>query len=204
MRDRRRFVPWTALVLIAAALVPQRADAQWRRDRDRERQRDRSSRYDRDRWADRDLTFVVGALSSDDEDRNFPMAAVRVGWGIRRWLRSELGASYATGSRDVFAQNGARLDDATVQLGTLTLGLRAEAPLEYVRPYVGMAAGLFGEHVEDGVKFVSTTMAFPAGVRLLLSPRIALQGEVRFRFDHRERTGQTVNVEQTGGISIAF
>lgn len=205
MQDRRRLVSWIALVAIAATLIPQRADAQRRRERDRERQRDRyAQRHDRDGWADRDLTFVVGALDSDDDDENFPMAAMRVGWRVRSWLRSELGASYATGSRDVFARNGARLGDATVQLGTVMVGLRAEAPFEYVRPYVGAAAGLFGEHVADGAKFVRTTMAFPAGVRLLLSSRIALQGEARFRFDQSEHAGQLVNVEQTGGISIAF
>jgi hypothetical protein len=203
MRDRRRHVPWIVLALLGVTAIPHRADAQWRRDRDRDRDRDRYS-YRHDEWAGRDLTFAVGALRSDDDDKNFPMAAVRVGWRLRSWLRSELGASYATGSRDRFAQNGTRLDDATLQLGTATLGLRAEAPLEYLRPYVGVSAGLFGQHVTDGPNYVRTTMDFPVGLRLLLSPRLALQAEGRFRFDQRKDGGQGVNVEQTGGIAVAF
>lgn len=206
MRARRpRSVTATSTALVALLLLPAALGAQWRRDRDRDRDRSRERYYGREsEVAYRDLTFLVGALRSDEDGQNFPMAAMRVNWRLRRWLRTELGASYGVGSRDILASNGQRLDDARVQLGTATLGLQAQLPLEYVRPYVGVAAGLFGRHEEGGDKFVRTTMAFPAGLRVMLSPRLALQGEVRWRFDQQERAGQAANIEKTGGISVAF
>ena len=42
----------------------------------------------------------VGALRSQDDDVSLPMASLRTAWRLRRWLRSELGVSYAIGSID--------------------------------------------------------------------------------------------------------
>ena len=84
------------------------------------------------------------------------------------------------------------------------LGLRAELPARYIRPYVGVAAGLLFRAEEDGAQYVRTTMAFPTGVRISLSERVSLRGEARWRFDQRRVGGQAVRVEQTGGLSVVF
>ena len=204
--------------LCALALAPSVSDAQSRRDRDRDRdhERDRDSDRDRDRIRGirlsfqrertpyREITMSVGALHSNDDDKNFPMASLRADWRLRRWLRSEFGVSYATGSIDRLENGSNPTDDRTLQLATATVGLRAELPTPWVRPYVGAAAGLVHRHEEEGAQYVRTTMAFPAGLRIVLSDRVSLRGEARFRFDQRRRGGEAVRIEQTGGLSVAF
>lgn len=201
-------LPRAGALICALVLVPALAEAQSTRDRDRERddRRYRTVRVSlerRDRVPDREITMSVGALRSDDDDKNLPMAALRTDWRLRRWLRSELGVSYAIGSTDVPAGGGAT-NSRSVQIGTATVGLRAEFPNRFVRPYVGVAAGLVMRDEESGDRFTRTTMAFPAGVRVLLSDRVSLRVEARARFDTRRTGGEATGIEQTGGLSIVF
>lgn len=196
-------VPRPTLVLAtlcALAIVPSIAEAQTRR----ERVRSVRISIERERAPDREITMSVGALRSEDDDENFPMAALRADWRLRRWLRSELGVSYAIGSIDRLESGVVPPESRTLQMATATVGLRAELPTAWVRPYLGAAAGLVLRHEEEGAQYVRTTMAFPAGLRLLLSDRVSLRGEARFRFDQRQRGGEGVRIEQTGGLSVAF
>ena len=208
--------------LFALALTPALSEAQYdTRDRDRERERQSERERDRERDArtvrtvrismerrsptpDREITMSVGALRSDDDSENLPMAAIRTDWRLRRWLRSEVGVSYAIGSTERLENGVIPADERTLQLGTATVGLRAELPARYLRPYVGVAAGLAMRAEEDGAKYVRTTMAFPAGVRVVLSDRVSVRAEARFRFDQRRGGGEAYRVEQTGGLSVAF
>jgi len=194
--------PTVALAaLCALTLLPTVAHAQ--RD-DRRVRTVRISINRGDRASDREITMSVGALRSNDDDVNLPMAALRADWRVRRWLRSEFGVSYATGSTERSENSTLPVSARTVQIATTTVGLRAELPSQVFRPYVGVAAGLALRYEEDGAQYVRTTMAFPAGVRLSLSDRVALRAEARFRFDSRRSGGETVRVEQTGGLSVAF
>jgi hypothetical protein len=188
--------------LCALTLLPRPAEAQFRRDRDERRLRITVER--RDRTPDREITMSVGALRSDDDDKNLPMAALRTDWRLRRWLRSELGVSYAIGT--VTPPGGGLIPPParTVQLGTATVGLRAELPTQLLRPYVGVAAGLAMRDEETSSPVVRTMMAFPAGVRIVLSDRVSLRGEARFRFDQRRAGGEATSIEQTGGLSVVF
>ena len=204
--------------LFALALTPALSEAQYdTRDRDRERERQRERDRDartvrsvrisverRSPTPDREITMSVGALRSDDDSENLPMAAIRTDWRLRRWLRSEVGVSYAIGSTERLENGVIPADERTLQLGTATVGLRAELPARYLRPYVGIAAGLAVRAEEDGAKYVRTTMAFPAGVRVVLSDRVSVRAEARFRFDQRRGGGEAYRVEQTGGLSVAF
>lgn len=196
-------VPRPTLVLAALcalAIVPSIAEAQTRR----ERVRGVRISIERERAPHREITMSVGALRSEDDDENFPMAALRADWRLRRWLRSELGVSYAIGSIDRLENGVVPPESRNLQMATATVGLRAELPTAWVRPYVGAAAGLVLRHEEEGAQYVRTTMAFPAGLRLLLSDRVSLRGEARFRFDQRQHGGERVRIEQTGGLSVAF
>lgn len=160
--------------------------------------------FERERVADREITLSVGVLDNDDEDVRMPMAAVRVDWGLRRWLTSELGVSYATGSIEQLEDGMPIADERDLQLATATVGLRAELPTPYVRPYIGASGGLVLRDEEDGSSYVRTTAAFPAGLRLNLSNRISFRAEARFRFDRRRAGGEAVRIEQTGGLSVVF
>lgn len=192
--------------LVALGLLPNSATAQRRDDRRDDRQV-RSFRISVDRGErrpDREITMSVGALRSDDDDLTLPMAALRTDWRLRRWLRSELGVSYGVGTID--AQAGGFVDGASrsLQLGTATVGVRAELPTDFIRPYVGIATGLAYRAEEDSPKYVRTTTAFPVGVRFLLGDRVSLRAEARWRFDQRRTGGQNVMLEQTGGLSVVF
>jgi hypothetical protein len=147
----------------------------------------------------------VGALSYDRaDDDNFPMAALRVDWRLRHWLRSEVGIAYALAD---IPRPGATAadDDINSSLLAATVGLQAELPVPYVRPYVGASAGLFGRFDEEGGdRFVRPTMAFPVGVRIPFSSRLGLRAEARFRFDEHEDGRSSPDVEQTVGVSIGW
>lgn len=150
----------------------------------------------------REVSLVVGVLSYDPaDDKNFPMAALRFDWRLSRYIRSELGFGYALA--ELSDPAGA---DMNSSLLAATVGLRAELPLPVVRPYVGAAVGLFGrfDAEDEGDQFVRPTQAFPVGVRLAFSQRVALRGEVRFRFDEHRGGGSAVDVEKTGGLSFSF
>lgn len=167
--------------------------------------------HDRDdAMASRSLTLSVGALRyRDDADESHPMAALRAEWRLRSWLRSELGMSYALANFDVTPEGAAASEEIDASLATATVGLTAELPFPFVRPYAGAAVGLGARFDGDGDTyegdtFVRPLLAFPVGVRIPVSPRLGLRAEARFRFDEQRDGRSLTNVEQTIGVSFGF
>ena len=163
----------------------------------------------RDQVPTRNLTLAVGVLTYDfagQSDDNFPMAALRADWRLTRFLRSEIDATYALGDvADATAEDGER----STSLATATAGVQAELPFRFLRPYAGVAVGLFGrfdgdENGSDGERSVRPTTAFPLGVRLAVSPRLAVRAELRFRFDQHDNNTTALNREQTVGLSFRY
>ena len=187
-----------AVALVAALVVlPSIASAQRvvvRRDRDRDRY---ELRVERDRAPSRDLLLGVGVLHDDLTDDDVPMAALRAGWRLRSWLRSEVGGSYAMAD----AIGGG---DGHSQLVAATVGLQAELPWPVIRPYVGGALGLAARFDDQAKDFVRPTFQVPVGLRLPLTSRLSLQGEVRWRFDELPSGGSAVNREHTVGVRVGF
>ena len=216
---RRRFVLATVTAALAAATfaaTPDAAEAQRvvvRRGQPREPVRTVVVHRERSRWSSgpsRSLTLAVGALRyRDAADENHPMAALRAEWRLRSWLRSELGVSYALANLDVTPAGSATTEEIDASLLAATVGLNAELPIPFVRPYVGAALGLGARFDGDGEtyegdSFVRPIVAFPVGVRVPLSPRLALRAEARFRFDEQQDGRSMTNVEQTVGVSFGF
>lgn len=163
----------------------------------------------RDHAPSRNLTLAVGVLTYDfagRSDDNFPMAALRADWRLARFLRSEIDATYALGDvADATAEDGER----STGLATATVGVQAELPFRYLRPYAGVAVGLFGrfdgdEAGSDGERSVRPTTAFPLGLRLAVSPRLAVRAELRFRFDQHDNNTTALDREQTVGLSFRY
>ncbi|HEU4630275.1 MAG TPA: hypothetical protein VFS08_11065 [Gemmatimonadaceae bacterium] len=154
----------------------------------------------------RQLSLSVGVLRYDPaDDDNFPMAALRVDWRLRHWLRSEVGLAYALADVTPAGAPAGSDEEINSSLLAATVGVQAELPVPYVRPYVGAAAGLFGRLDEEGGdRFVRPTMAFPVGIRIPLSSRLGLRAEARWRFDEHETGGSAVDVEQTVGVSFGW
>jgi hypothetical protein len=153
----------------------------------------------------RQLSLQVGALRYDQNGREtIPMAALRGEWRLTRLLRGELGGAYGFGDLPrVTPAAGAGLVQAHALAATV--GVLGELPTPVVRPYAGVAAGLFGRFDErGGERFVRPTVAFPVGVRAYLSPRLALRGEVRFRFDQIPAGSSATNTEFTAGLSVGY
>ena len=195
------------LPLALSLLLPAGAEAQRRR-RDRDDDHVRVRVY-RDRYREpmstRDLSLMVGVLKYDYAEDNLPTAALRAGWRLNRFLRSELDVSYATGDVGAVPGSGDAGGERNASLGAATVGIQAELPFPFLRPYAGAAAGLFGRWDEgDGGSFVRPTHAFPVGVRLALSPRIAVRAETRFRFDEHESGPSATNTEYMAGLSFGF
>ena len=215
---RRRFVLVSAAAALAAttlAATPDVAEGQRvvvRRGQPREPVRSVVVRRDHDRYgaASRSITLSVGALRyRDAADDNHPMAALRAEWRLRHWLRSELGVSYALANLDVTPAGAATPEEIDASLLTATVGLNAELPIPIVRPYVGAAVGLGARFDGDGDtyegdSFVRPLLAFPVGVRIPVSSRLALRAEARFRFDEQQDGRSMTNVEQTVGVSFGF
>lgn len=187
-------------LVVLASITPATSHAQRRREV-RVQYRD-----DDQRWArnDRYISLMVGALDADfAEDRNFPMAALRADWRLARLIRTELDVTYAL--VEVPRLPGSADEDANSNVFTSTLGVQAELPLDIVRPYAGVAVGLFGRFdQEGGRRFVRPTHAFPLGLRVMVSPRLALRAEVRWRFDSSPNGPSTVDREQTAGLSFSY
>ena len=202
--SRQKYISIAIGVVICLPVI---SHAQSTRDRGRDDRRERTIRFSverRDRVPDREITMSVGAYRSQDDDKILPMASLRTDWRLRRWLRSELGASYAIGSIKTPGGGLVAPPDQTLHVASATVGIRAELPTQFVRPFLGVAAGLAYRNEENGTSYVRTTMAFPAGLRFVLSDRVSLRAEARFQFDQRRAGGEAVGVEQTGGLSVVF
>lgn len=196
MRQLRSIVLLAAAAIAAAPLV---ADAQRvvvHRDRD-----SYDVRVRRDRTPGRDITLGVGVLRDDLTNDDAPMAALRAGWRLRSWLRSELGVSYALADAA-----GAAADGDNAHLASAVVGLQAELPWPLVRPYMGAAVGLAGrfEDGDGGEDTVRPTVQFPVGLRLPITSRLGLQAEVRWRFDEQRSGASVVNREHTLGLQFGF
>jgi hypothetical protein len=177
--------------------------------RRREPRREPRRTYGRDDWsyggARRQLTLGVGVLQYDlGGSETIPLAALRGDWRLSRLWRGELGVSYGFG--DLPRAPGTVGAPGLVGAHVLapTLGLTAELPTPYLRPYAGAAAGLFARFDDGGGDFVRPTFAFPVGVRAYLSPRLALRAEARFRFDQQPTGVSAPNRELTAGLSVGY
>ncbi len=196
-----------SLVVVAAlVLVPSLAEAQRvivRRGKVVERE-ERQPRRQRDREPARRMTLAVGVLNYDPADDDLPMAALRADWRLSRWVRSELGVSYAMGDVPLPVVDGPV--EVNSHLVNATVGVNAELPMSVVRPYVGLAGGLFARFDgEDGEDFVRPSVAVPVGLRIPITPNLGLRTEVRWRFDQHEGSGDSVvNREITAGLSFGF
>jgi hypothetical protein len=148
----------------------------------------------------RALTLQAGGFSYDqiDADRS-PMLGLQMNWALSPLVVSEVGV---TGSQ-VSLPGVLGTDNRRV--GTLTVGVQAQAPLPYVQPYVGVSTGVVREfdRVADG-HTVRSTHAFPVGVRVPLSQHVGLRGEVRYRFDDLDGGRNVPNTERTLGVTVRF
>ena len=73
----------------------------------------------------------------------------------------------------------------------------------FLAEYVSTIGSRLATHVNDG-DFVRPTVAAPVGVRIPFSSRIALRGEVRWRFDQHPDGDSAVNREITAGLSFGY
>lgn len=195
MSFARRATPVLVLACAALSLLPDGAEAQRRR----------GVFIRAAEVPTRTLSLQVGGFTYDREDDDtFPMAALRVDWRLSRHIRAEVGAAYALGETEV-AQGDAVAEEENTSLVSVAAGVQAEARLGPVRPYLGVAAGLFGRFdPEGGERFVRPTHEFPVGLRIALTRDLGLRAELRPRFDEHEDGRSSPDFEQTLGVTFRF
>lgn len=193
MHERRLIMSLAAALLLLPA-VPAIAESQ---------ARVRIMTRSAPRLPDRDITLAVGVMDYDRGDGDLaPMASLRAEWGLRRWVRSELALSYALA--DVPRPDLGTDETSNAQLAGASLGIKAELPSQVIRPYVGVAAGLFGRFdSDDGEEFVRPSLSVPAGVRVRLG-NASLRLEARWRFDEHKDGVSVPSREFTAGLGFRY
>lgn len=156
------------------------------------------------RLPDRDLSLVVGVFDYDRDNGDVsPMAALRAEWRVARWVRAEIGASYALATVDR-SDLGAG-EESNSNLLHASVGIKAELPSPVLRPYVGAAVGLFGRFdSDDGQEFVRPSLAVPVGLRIPVGDRVNLRAETRFRFDEHLDGRSVPGREFTVGLGVRY
>lgn len=135
----------------------------------------------------------------------FPMGAVRVDWPLNRFLRAEVGGSFARPGAVIHLDQyeTPTAVNAHTQLFTATAGLQLELPTRLARPYAGVAAGLFARRdPSPGERFVAATREVMGGVRVPLNETVGVRGEVRLRLDDHGGRGTSSDLEHTVGLTI--
>ncbi|HEV2146616.1 MAG TPA: hypothetical protein VGR37_04300 [Longimicrobiaceae bacterium] len=156
----------------------------------------------------RAVSLMVGGFGSDiNESTTFGIAAARLDQRLSRHFLAEAGLSFARGEVEIgdYSSSQPVFSRATTSLATATVGVQAEAPLGPVRPYVGIASGLYLRmDPSGGHRFLYTTTEFPAGVRVPLTERLGARAEVRLRYDEQQGNGPALGAETTVGVSLRF
>ena len=137
------------------------------------------------------VTLAYGSLRYEPSDNTrFPLVAVRLDQTISRWARFETAASFSRPEvqTDAIGQYDPTLPTERSSLFSVTVGALARWDVGPVEPYGGLAIGIFirRDSDSDGRRFSRTAFAFPFGVRVKLTDRFGVRGEIRFREDAHE------------------
>lgn len=158
----------------------------------------------------RTVTARAGGLMVDAEgDASKLMLGLGVDWQLSKHVLAEVDGSWSLSDGlivDYSDPTNYRSWPTKTHLATATVGVQAQAVLGPVRPYVGIATGLFVHYdvKAGGDRFPRYTTAFPLGVRVDVTDRIGLRGELRPRFDVAQSGNAGINLEQTLGLSLRF
>ena len=165
-----------------------------------EAQRRRTERWERfDHYPSaRTVTLQVGTFTHDYyDDEASPMGALRLNWGVARWVLTELGVFYTQPETS---------DDETVHMTGVDVGVQAQLPHSFISPYVGLATGIHYTDEGDGGDsyFAGSTQAM-GGIRLWLSRSVGIRGEGRFRIDDQQNSPNAAdNFELTAGLMLRW
>lgn len=150
-------------------------------------------------------TLALGSLRYvPSANTEFRMVAIRFDRNTSRWMRFETAASFSR--PDVQTDAGGVYDPSAptekTNLLTVTVGAQVQWQFGRLQPYGDVAFGIFARRDgdADGRRFSRTAFAFPFGVRVKVTDRFGLRGEVRFREDGHEVVTHS-NREMTVGLS---
>jgi hypothetical protein len=125
----------------------------------------------------REISVAVGVMQYDVSGTGTaPMIALRTAVPfVRSWLLGEVSLSYAS-LDEQFSTVGTRVGVAEGQV-------QVQWPAARVRPYLGLGGGLlhYFNNAGGGRVATSPTISGGVGLRLGLSPRVGVRGELRSR-----------------------
>ena len=145
-------------------------------------------------WGTHTVTLQIGGFTHDYYgDGMSPVVAVRSGWRFHRWAVAELGGMYTRPENPGEGPND--------MLG-VDLGLRAEAALSVVRPYIGLAMGIHGTFEKaPGDRYFGPSTQAMAGVNVGTWSALGLRLEARYRLDQAQDGASADNTELTAGLT---
>ena len=168
-------------------------------------------------------SLSLGAFNYDaGGDAWTPLVAARLARVLSSVFVAEAGLSHARATVDrirYYERPGSDIPEVEVSqvatpITTADLSLQAQLPLRLVQPYVGVAAGVFvlaqgripAEFREGSGKrhYAGASRAALGGVRVPVTPRLALRAELRLRRDRHAGGFDALDVEQTGGVAWRF
>ena len=146
-------------------------------------------------WPRRAIGLQGGVLYHDYfGDAAAPHVIGRIDWRNSRWVLVGLSAFYAR------PENPG--EPATNMFGS-ELSVQAEAPLQYLRPYIGMGMGIHGTfEPPGGDRFFAPSTQVMLGFRTLLHERWGAIAEARYRIDQQQGSPDAAdNIALTAGIT---
>lgn len=168
-------------------------------------------------------SISIGAFNYDaGGDAWTPLAAARLARALSSVFVAEAGLSHARATVDrirYVERPGSDIPEVEVSqvatpITTADLSLQAQLPLRLAQPYVGVAAGVFvlaqgrvpAEFREGAGRrhYAGASRAALGGVRVPVTPRLALRAELRLRLDRHSGGFDAFDVEQTGGVAWRF
>lgn len=202
----RYALPFGALALLAAVLLPDAAHAQRRgrhRDRHRHRHYDRYDRHDaRSKTRGLMLEAAVGGAGlsvEGDEAGEGGSAALRVGYGVSNLVTLYAGVSGATLDSDGFdfgiVEGEGEFEYGAVDLGVeFNFGSERSALRPYVNVGVSGAAAVFDVRGGEDLSVLGGAISGGAGLKYYVVPTLALNGGVQLaggQFTDYEVDGDT-------------
>lgn len=155
------------------------------------------------------IALFAGTFHYNRGDGLTPYVSLRTGHQLTRYLEGEVGLGYSRVATRLYSFTPTiQTYKAHAGLVVADIALNASLPLGRFAPYVGISAGVFRRGESRGWALTSvkgTSLGGAAGMKVLLSERIGIRGELRLRGDrHEGSTNWSPDAEQVGGLFYRF
>jgi hypothetical protein len=152
------------------------------------------------------LTFLGGAFAFASGNGWVPYGSMRLGRELSRYVNAEVGVGYArTTTRFYSLVPVIQSFEARTPFAAVDAAIQAQLPIGAFVPYVGGSVGWFKVRADPlfgGGENGPSTGAM-GGLKVLLSQRMGIRGELRYRADQRSAF-RARDFEESAGFLYRF